>query len=132
MVYFISGHRDLTQEEFETHYIPLISTVMDEDPNADFVVGDHEGCDRMALEFILSQPTYEFVSIYYVDTLNTKLFGSEDPTSFERVYTYNCASYDKCDQTMTLVSDFDIAWIRPGKENSYTANNIKRRYGFNN
>jgi hypothetical protein len=33
---------------------------------------------------------------------------------------------------MTLASDFDIAWVRPGKEDSHTAKNIKRRYGFNN
>ena len=57
MVYFISGHRDLTKEEFEQHYIPWISRVMDEDSMADFVVGDWEGCDTMALEFILSQPS---------------------------------------------------------------------------
>ena len=40
--------------------------------------------------------------------------------------------YDACDKVMTCNSDFDVAWVRPGKENSYTANNIRRRYGFNN
>ena len=31
---------------------------------------------------------------------------------------------------MTKDSDFDIAWIRPGREDSHTALNIKRRYGL--
>lgn len=131
MIYFISGHRDLTKEEFEQHYIPQISKVMDEDSMANFVVGDWEGCDTMALEFILSQPSYDFISIHCVDKPKIRIFG-ECPEVFERVFIYKCKSYDECDATMTKNSDFDIAWIRPGKENSHTAKNIKRRYGFNN
>ena len=40
MVYFISGHRDLTQEEFDTHYAPLIDEIMRNDVFTEFVVGD--------------------------------------------------------------------------------------------
>ena len=54
------------------------------------------------------------------------------PENFEKVFTYEMSDYDACDKVMTCNSDFDVAWVRPGKENSYTANNIKRRYGFNN
>ena len=32
--YFVSGHRDLTEEEFETFYIPLIQQVLNDKPNA--------------------------------------------------------------------------------------------------
>ena len=28
MTYFVSGHRDLTQEEFNEHYVPLIDKVL--------------------------------------------------------------------------------------------------------
>lgn len=38
MIYFVSGHRDLTKEEFEEHYVPLIQKVMTEDQLAEFVV----------------------------------------------------------------------------------------------
>ena len=48
MVYFISGHRDLTDEEFAEHYIPVLSKIIEDDLFADFVVGDCEGCDKMA------------------------------------------------------------------------------------
>lgn len=129
MIYFISGHRDLTKEEFEQHYIPQISKVMDVDSRANFVIGDWEGCDTMALEFILSQPSYDFISIFCVDKPNIRIFG-KCPETFERVFIYKCKSYDECDDTMTKISDFDIAWIRPGKEDSHTADNIRRRYGL--
>lgn len=38
MIYFVSGHRGLTKEEFEEHYVPLIQKVMTEDQLAEFVV----------------------------------------------------------------------------------------------
>ena len=127
MTYFISGHRDLTPEEFSKHYALWIRYVMNEDPYADFVIGDCEGCDTMALEYILSQPDYGYISLYCVGSPNIRPFG-EHPENFERVFVYPCKSYDDCDSTMTLVSDFDIAWVRAGKEDSYTVKNIKRRY----
>lgn len=48
MTYFISGHRDLTWEEFTKWYAPAISKVICTDKEARFVVGDCEGADRMA------------------------------------------------------------------------------------
>lgn len=36
--------------------------------------------------------------------------------------------FKEADQNMTKDSDIDIAFIRPGKEDSYTARNILRRY----
>lgn len=50
MTYFISGHRDLTWEEFAKWYAPAIST----DNAAQFVVGDCEGADRMAQDYLLA------------------------------------------------------------------------------
>lgn len=131
MVYFISGHRDLTDKEFAEHYIPMLSKIIEDDLFADFVVGDCEGCDKKALEFLLSQPNYNFISIYYTKELKTRPMGSH-PENFEKVFTYEMPDYNACDEAMTCNSDFDVAWVRPGKENSYTANNIRRRYGFNN
>ena len=55
MTYFVSGHRDLTQEEFNEHYVPLIDKVLREDIWADFVVGDWEGCDTMFIEYMASE-----------------------------------------------------------------------------
>ena len=52
MTYFISGHRDLTQEEFNEHYAPCIYQIILEDSFADFCVGDWEGCDSMFITCI--------------------------------------------------------------------------------
>lgn len=57
MTYFISGHRDLTQEEFDEYYAHAIEDAIDEADNnydeCNFVVGDCRGCDEMAARFIV-------------------------------------------------------------------------------
>ena len=127
MTYFISGHRDLTQEEFVKHYIPTLENILKNDPMANFVVGDWEGCDKMAIEWLISHRDYPDVYIYYVDEVRVTFFG-EKLINFYNVMLRPCASYDECDSRMTQDSDFDVAWIRPGREDSHTAMNIKRRY----
>lgn len=52
MIYFISGHRDLTREEFEEYYIPLIDEAMDNRDLDGFVVGDYHGVDKMAMDYL--------------------------------------------------------------------------------
>ena len=56
MTYFISGHRDITPEEFEKFYVPVIVDVIDtcndNYDDCEFVVGDCRGCDEMAANFI--------------------------------------------------------------------------------
>lgn len=48
MRYFISGHRDLTWEEFTKWYAPAISNAINNDRLACFVIGDCDGADKMA------------------------------------------------------------------------------------
>lgn len=129
MTYFVSGHRDLTQEEFNEHYIPLIDKVIKEDVWAEFVVGDWEGCDTMFIEHLLTNPNYPDIIVVCVKDPRIKPFG-EDLFHYCRTYSKSCNTYDECDEWMTYNSDFDIAWIRPGREDSHTAKNIKRRYGL--
>lgn len=127
MTYFISGHRDLTQEEFNEHYVPTLENILKKNPMANFVVGDWEGCDTMALEWLISHRDYPDVYVYYVDEVRVTYCG-EQLNNFYNVMLRPCISYDECDSRMTQDSDFDVAWIRPGKEDSHTAMNIKRRY----
>lgn len=124
MIYFISGHRDLTTEEFVEHYVPLIHKVIKEDSQAAFVVGDWEGCDSMFVQYMEAFYSKVPIVIFYVDILRIKE-GKFNIYDFRE-----CVNYYECDATMTLCSHFDIAWIRPGRENSHTANNIRRRYGL--
>lgn len=59
MTYFISGHRDITPEEFEKFYVPaivdVIDTCNDNYDDCEFVVGDCRGCDEMAESLILNE-----------------------------------------------------------------------------
>jgi hypothetical protein len=130
MIYFISGHRDLTQEEFNLHYLPIINSVLEDDDTPEFVIGDWEGCDTFALEYLVTLHNIPWITIYCVGEPRVKPHGSI-ATDFEEVYTKVLNSYDECDAAMTKDSIFDIAWIRPGREDSHTAKNIKRRYESN-
>lgn len=129
MRYFVSGHRDLTMEEFEEHYAPLIETVLKEDIWAEFIVGDWEGCDTIFVEYMISKRSYPDIVVTCVENPRIKPFG-EDLFHYCKTYSKLCNTYDECDAFMTQESDFDIAWIRPGRENSHTAKNIKRRYNL--
>ena len=130
MVYFISGHRDLTQEEFDMHYAQLIDEIMRNDPFAEFIVGDWEGCDTMSINFLLEQVEYPPITIYHVEEEPRVKYGNESVLNGENIYNIKLENYDECDAQMTFDSTFDVAWIRPGREDSHTAKNIKRRYGI--
>lgn len=126
MRYFISGHRDLTITEFREHYVPLIQKIIKEDIWCEFVVGYCEGCDRMFVEWMQEHAPSHDILIFHCIPIWDKFLEQ-----YPNLHFYKCNTYEDCDVAMTLNSDFDIAWVRLGRENSHTANNIRRRYGLN-
>lgn len=138
MIYFVSGHRDITEEEFKKHYVPLLVEILDSNRYARFVVGDCKGVDKMTMDFLadaaedgdIELTVYHMfdsprvtpgdVPMKYIETVfnGSVEFKGGYKTDLER------------DMTMTKESHVDIAWIRPGKDTSGTAQNIKRRYGL--
>lgn len=126
MKYFISGHRDLTQEEFNEHYISKLERILELDKYAIFIIGDWEGCDTLVFEYLKNRlGMYQSIGIYYVGKIR---FINFNQSMYPHIVGYRWDSYDSCDSMMTYYSDFDVAWVRPGKEDSHTAMNIKRRY----
>lgn len=126
MIYFISGHRDLTWEEFTLWYAPTISSIYYCDVDAHFILADCEGCDRMAQNYLsaLGIP-YSRIMIYHMH---------EEPSYLADGDWDTMPGYDNDidrDTAMTRDSDKDIAFIREGKENSGTAQNILRRWTKN-
>ncbi len=117
MIYFISGHRDVTPEEFDEHYVPKLSAALLEQ-EATFVVGDFEGVDIMAQKW-LKDRNNENVIVFHMFTSPRQNAGFPTIGGF--------TSDEHRDSTMTSASDFDIAWVRPGKEKSGTAINLRRR-----
>lgn len=50
----ISGHTDLSTDDFERHYIPQLDTALS--AGHQFVLGDATGVDTQALQYLLSPP----------------------------------------------------------------------------
>jgi len=114
---FVSGHLDLTKEEFIEHYVPQIRAAMDR--GCAFVVGDARGADSLAQSFFAAYGANACVFHMFVSPRNIAI------ASWPRMGGFK--SDDARDAAMTAASDFDIAWVRPGRERSGTARNIERR-----
>ena len=114
---FISGHLDLTSEEFALHYKPQIDHYLCYQPR--FIIGDARGADSMAQEYLNSMD-YTNVTIYHMFTSPRNNIGN-----YPTVGGFKTDS--ERDEAMTEASDIDIAWIRPGREKSGTAENLARR-----
>lgn len=114
-VYFISGHLDLTDEEFVEQYVPRLNKALGE--GASFVVGDARGADQKAQAY-LARLT-KAVTVYHM---------FESPRNNEGFPTSGgFTSDDARDTQMTKDSTRDIAWVRPGRERSGTQRNLNRR-----
>lgn len=114
--YFISGHLDLTQEEFDLYYAPRINSVMQEAKW--FVVGDARGTDSMAQSYLKLNGAKN-VTVFHMFESPRNNPGFPTMGGFD--------GDDDRDAAMTRVSDEDIAWVRPGRDRSGTAANLARR-----
>lgn len=125
--YFISGHRDLTENEFEYYYIPLIQEALSENINAKFVIGDFDGCDIMAQNYLVNIiDDIANITVYCV---------GETPRNINPniIYIKNGFANDReKDIAMTNASFKDIALVRNPKIWSGTGENILRRNIFKN
>ena len=116
MTYFISGHLTVTPEEFQREYEPRIREKAQE-PNVDFVVGDARGTDHLAQK-LLKQLGAKVIVFHMF----------ESPRHNEGFPTCGGFTSDReRDAALTAASDHDIAWVRPGRERSGTAKNLRRR-----
>ena len=124
--FFISGHLDLTPEEFFVHYAPVILSKASE-TEASFVVGDARGCDTMAQSFLVELGLAHRTTVFHMfdSPRNHVSDGSGNRPRLMGGYR----SDSKRDEAMTKASDADIAWVRDGREQSGTAKNIARRGG---
>lgn len=122
--YFISGHRDITENEFEFNYIPLIHLALHENPDANFVVGDYYGVDIMAQNYLMD--------IVGLDPSKITVYHMlESPRNINPRITKTKGGFksdEERDAAMTAASFKDIALVRDNTKNSGTAQNILRRY----
>ena len=123
--FFISGHRDLTEEEFEQFYIPKINEVIDK-YDADFVIGEYEGADIMAQNYLVDTLNYNLDKIFVYH------MGDKPRCSNPKIKNFISGFSDDIDRDtcMTIDSDEDIAFVRKGRYESGTSQNIIRRTEF--
>ena len=121
MIYFISGHRDISTENFKKYYVPMILDAISKDDQASFVVGDCKGVDSMAQTFIAAiNPN--LITVYH-------MFDKPRFLARPGIKTVGGFKDDVSrDAAMTENSDKDIAVIGKGRWTSGTAQNILRRY----
>lgn len=124
--FFISGHRDITEEEFNNIYVPKIREAYCE-YNAKFIIGDYEGVDIMAQNYLL-----DVLKINPINIIICHMFDKPKNTNKNIINLIGGFKTDEeRDSYMTNHSDEDIAFIRKGKINSGTEQNILRRVMFN-
>lgn len=114
-IVFISGHVDVTQDEFDEHYLQSIQQAVNE--GCHFVIGNAFGVDLMAQQLLVNLGINPGrVTIYHVGN-NTKNIAS---SLFNRKGGYK--NHNDKDKAMTYNSDMDIAWVR-------SAEDTQRLYG---
>lgn len=123
--YFISGHRDITQEEFEKNYGSIIKNIVDNNSPASirFIMGDYYGVDIMAQNYLIDSlnfPPYR-ISVYHMFDKPRNIH----PKIENRVGGFS--NDEERDAAMTRDSHIDIAFVRDHLKLSGTAMNILRR-----
>lgn len=116
-VAFVSGHVDIEHDTFITKYKQNLDNAISS--NDKFIMGDADGCDAFALEYLLEATVDpKDITIYYFRGKNSKQYYLDLNVNVKDGYD----SYSKRDKQMTNDSDYDIAWVRSTEES-------KRLYG---
>ena len=125
-IFFISGHRDITEEEFNNIYKPSILNAHCY-YNAKFIIGDYEGVDIMAQNYLLNE-----INVNPNNVTVCHMFEKPRNVNDKVINLIGGFKTDEeRDAYMTNNSHEDIAFIRKNKWNSGTAQNILRRKTFN-
>lgn len=115
-VAFVSGHLDLGEDEFTQHYVPQIAAARAR--GCSFVVGDARGADLLFQRH--AHALGLAITVFHMFDRPRHNVGD-----FPTVGGFT--SDDARDAAMTAASSLDIAWVRPGRERSGTAKNLRRR-----
>lgn len=116
----VSGHTDLTEEEFNKYYKPYLDEYINQQYS--FVVGGASGCDEMTQKYLSNKD----VSVTVYDKGTQKNVYDD---SYQHVNGFE--SYPLRDKAMTENSDLDLAFPRQkgGAGSGTWANILRRKYG---
>ncbi len=105
--YFISGPIDVSQEEFEKHYVERIQRAIEE--SAAFVVGDANGADSLAQKYLFAHCDSSKVTVFHLYEKPMNNFGNFKTRG-------GFMNHSSKDSMMTWMSNEDILWIRPEED----------------
>ncbi len=127
MTAFISGHLDLTEDQFVLHYVPLLDAAIEATHR--FVVGNARGADELALKYLRAKAVpSDRVTVYHKSGGSGQLTVADvENIGFSNIKR-GWKSYSERDATMTSVSDYDIAWVRPDHETKILLESLGHRY----
>lgn len=120
---FISGHRNITDLEFEIYKTAIVDEIT-VNPDVKFVIGDYYGVDIMAQNFLIDilgiDP--ERITVYHM--FESPRNANPKVINFKGGFTTD----SERDTAMTNASYKDIAFVRDNTVMSGTAENILRRF----
>ena len=134
-IYFISGHRNITEDEFTNNYVKRFNAIemtyqyqkaMNKIDDIDmplYVVGDYEGVDIMSQNYLIDNLKVDPKRITVYHMFNKPRNYNSKITNFKGGFNYD----EERDAVMTNDSTEDIAFIRDHLQLSGTAMNILRR-----
>lgn len=122
-VYFVSGHRNITDKEFKENYAGALLEAAYEERST-FVIGDYYGVDIMAQNYL--------VDVLKINPDRITVFHMFDsPRNINPKITKTKGGFktdSERDAAMTECSNEDIAFVRDEKKMSGTGENILRRH----
>ncbi len=130
ITYFISGHIDISQEDFDRYYVPAIEDIIHGDLGYEFIMGDCSGVDLMAQEY-LHKKGCGFGVYHMFEKPRNCVVNADNKDELNRAGIYLVGGFqsdEERDAAMTRASNSDIAFIKKGRWKSGTAKNILRRY----
>lgn len=104
--YFVSGHLNLSNEEFEENYMDKILDAIKS--NSKIITSDSRGCDTFTQQLLVDN-NYSNVIIYHMFDKSRVNLGN-----FVTIGGFK--TDEERDASMTNNSSHDIAWIRPENE----------------
>lgn len=122
-VAFVSGHMDVTPEQFKMHYIPRLNDALSQ--GHQFIIGDAKGLDGMALDYLLAQTAdypnvRENITVHVSRPYQVGKYQSMGVKTICNAERYNKkdprARHLNRDAGMTRASNYDILWVRSEPE----------------
>lgn len=116
---FISGHLNITEQEFNKYYREHVDMAIT--CGHDIIIGDAKGADLLAQRCCSSIQKRNYLSGIIPEFTSPR----NNTGSWKTVGGFK--TDDERDEAMTLASTYDIAWLRDPNRNSGTRRNIERR-----